>query len=216
MPWELLCGLPDAEREVVLAAMRVRRFGRGDAVFLEGQRGDSLYFISAGHAAVRATTPAGAAVMLSILGPGQAFGELALLKRSSTRTASVEALEQLNTRVLHRDAFIALCGAHPAVERLLSTLLAARVDRLSRHLVEALHLTVEQRLVRRLVETARTYGNTGVVVLPLTQEDVAQLAGTTRPTANAVLNDLRDTGLIEFSRGKIRILDPGGLARRAG
>lgn len=217
MQWELLRGLPDDQREVVLRAMRQRRYTRGQIVFHEGDAGDSVHFVADGHAAVRVTTPAGENATLAVLGPGQAFGELALLRRSSQRTASVEALETLETRVLHRDVFFRLCDERPAVERLLIGLLAARVDRLSRHLVEALHLPVEQRLVRRLLETARLYEPSPAgVVLPLTQEDVAQLAGTTRPTANAVLNELQTAGLLELTRGRVRLIDPAGLRRRSG
>lgn len=217
MQWELLAGLDDAQRDAVLAGMRTRRFARGEIVFHEGDAGDSLHFVASGHLAVRVSTNDGDGALLTVLGPGQAFGELALLRRSAQRTATVSALEPAETRVLHRDVFRQLCQANPAVERMLIAVLAARVDRLSRHLVEALHLPVELRVVRRLVETARSYpqGTQGVV-LPLTQEDVAGLAGTTRPTANTVLRELQDAGLLELARGRITLLDPAGLARRCG
>ncbi len=119
--------------------------------------------------------------------------------------------------MLHRDVFFRLVDQHPAMERLLVGLLAARVDRLSRHLVEALHVPVEQRVVRRLLETARLYpAEADGVVLPLTQEDVAGLAGTTRPTANGILRELQDAGALELTRGKVRLVDLQALARRAG
>lgn len=218
MHWELLGGLPDDERQAVVAAMRTRRFPSGETVFAEGDAGDSVHFIAKGHVAVRITTSSGLSATLSILGPGQAFGEMALLRRSSRRTASVEAVDALETKVLHRDVFFRLAQQHPSVERLLIGLLAARVDRLSRHLLEALHLPVEQRLVRRLLETALLYDDDDGegVVLPLTQDDVAQLTGTTRPTANAVLRELQGDGLIRLSRGRIRLLEPERLRRRAG
>ena len=217
MDWELLRGLDDAQRTALLAGMRARRFARGEVVFHEGDLGDSLHFVVSGRLAVRTATPAGETTTLTVLGPGQAFGEMALLRRSSRRTASVAALEAVETRMLEREVFFRLSEQQPSVERLLVGVLAARVDRLSRHLLEALHLPVEQRLVRRLIETARLYPDDGGgVVLPLTQEDVAGLAGTTRPTANAVLGELQAGGLVELTRGKVRILDAGGLAARAG
>lgn len=215
--WELLRGLDDDQRATVLAGMKPRRFARGETLFHEGDPGDCLHFVASGRLAVRTTTPHGETVTLTVLGPGQALGEMALLRRSSQRSASVVALEQAETRMLHRDVFFRLCDEQPQVERLLVGILAARVDRLSRHLVEALHLPVEQRLVRRLLETARLYPEDQAgVVLPLTQDDIAGLTGTTRPTANAVLRELQDAGLLELTRGKVRLLDRTGLARRAG
>jgi CRP-like cAMP-binding protein len=167
---------------------------------------------------VRVATRDGDTASLAVLGSGQAFGEMALLRTSAQRSASVVALEASETLSLHRDVFFALCNTHPSIERLLVSVLAARVDRLSRHLVEALHLPVEQRIVRRLIETARLYPVEpgSEVVLPLTQDDVAGLAGTTRPTANAVLRELQAAGILELTRGKVRVLDQAALARRAG
>ena len=63
---------------------------------------------------------------------------------------------------------------------------------------------------------AHTYGTDGPAhIVPLTQEDLAGLAGTTRPSANKALRTAEDAGLISVSRGEVRLLDFDGLARRA-
>ena len=215
--WELLRALTPAQAAEVERGMTAQRLARGELLFAEGDPGDCLYFVAAGHLATRVTTPGGDSVTFTVVGPGQALGEMALLRRSSRRSASAVALDAVETLVLHQDVFFRLSAQHPGIERLLVGLLAARVDRLSRHLLEALHLPVEQRLVRRLLETARLYPQeAGGVVLPLTQEDVAGLTGTTRPTANAVLRELQDAGLLELGRGRVRLLDASGLQRRSG
>src|SRR5262249_6668536 len=102
----------------------------------------------------------------------------------------------------------------PAVERLLVGILAARVNRLTTHLVESLSLPVDQRVVRRLCEVARLYAQPGgsTVVVPLTQEDLAGLAGTTRPTVNQVLRRLADNGVLTLGRGRIEVHDLTRLA----
>jgi CRP-like cAMP-binding protein len=213
--WELLSGLSSEERAAVMDKTARRLYRSKDVVFHEGDVGDTLFIIVRGHLAVRMITAAGESTILTILGPGQVTGEMALLRRSALRTASVVALDAVETRALHRHDFFRLCDEQPTVERLMIGLLASRVDRLSRHLVEALHVPVEQRLVRRLVETARLYdsGPDGVV-LPLTQQDMAQLAGTTRPTANAVLRDLENEGLLRLRRGQIQVTDLSRLTSR--
>jgi CRP-like cAMP-binding protein len=59
------------------------------------------------------------------------------------------------------------------------------------------------------------HGSDGAAEIPLTQEEVAGLAGTTRGTVNAVLRDAQASGYIELARGRIRVLDPDGLMRKA-
>jgi hypothetical protein len=84
--------------------------------------------------------------------------------------------------------------------------------------LEALYLPVERRVLRRLDELAQFYGSgaDGPVEIPLTQEEVAGLAGTSRASVNAVLGDAQISGLVALRRGKITIVDPAGLAARAG
>jgi CRP-like cAMP-binding protein len=215
--WELLAGLTDQQRDAVLATTRARRFLAKEVLFLEGEPGDTLHFVVSGRVAVRALTPSGENATFALMGPGQALGEMALLRKSMTRSASAYALEDVETRALHRDDFFRLCDAQPAVERVLVSVLAARVDRLSHHLMDALYRSVEERVARRLLETARLYPDAGDgLVLPLTQQDIASLAGTTRPTANIVLNELQSLGVVALSRGKVVIRDLRKLAAHAG
>jgi len=102
-----------------------------------------------------------------------------------------------------------MVAEHPTVERLLVGILAARVNRLTTHLVDSLSLPVDQRVVRRLVEVCRVYAapDATAVVVPLTQEDLAGLAGTTRPTVNTVLRRLAGDGVVSLSRGRIEVHD---------
>jgi CRP-like cAMP-binding protein len=141
---------------------------------------------------------------------------MALLRRSSTRTATAVALEAVTTLSLEQEAFDRLCAEQPSVERLLVGVLASRVERLSRHLNEALYLSVDKRIMRRLIELSRVYGTgAAAVTVPLTQEDLAGLAGTTRPTVNLLLRKLQQDGVVALSRGRIDILNPTALDRAA-
>jgi CRP-like cAMP-binding protein len=117
---------------------------------------------------------------------------------------------------LHRRDFEDLRRSDPSVERLLVEALSTRVGRLTGHLVEALYEPVEVRLVRRLLSLTRTYPDTdGKITVPLTQEDLASMAGTTRPTANRVLKELEDAGTVAVARGRIEVLDVDALERSA-
>src|SRR3990170_7739580 len=219
MELHLLGSLSADERAQVLAAATARRFGRGDVVFHEGEPGESLHLVRSGHLAVHVSTPAGDSATLSVLSPGDAFGELALLGGRHLRTATVVALEASETLALSRSAFDSLRRAHPAVEQVLARALALRVEVLSQALLEALYVPVDQRVVRRLVDLAATYGGevaaSSPVVIPITQDDLAGMAGTTRPTTNQVLQRLADEGVLGLGRGRIELRDLPALRRKA-
>lgn len=102
--------------------------------------------------------------------------------------------------------------SHPAVDRLLIDVLAQRVRRLSDQLVEALYSPVEARVARRLLHAAERWGGAidGTVV-PLTQEDLAGMAGTTRPTVSRVVGQFVEMGLVTVSRGRVALVDTAGL-----
>jgi CRP/FNR family cyclic AMP-dependent transcriptional regulator len=213
---DLIEALPVEARRQLLAEMRRRRFKRGEVVFHEGDPGDTLHVIDKGHVAIRATTTMGEVATFAVLGPGDAFGDQALLTLDTRRTASAVAIDATETRSLSREGFDRLRSTEPAVDRFLIEVLAAQVRRLSAHLVDALYASADVRIMRRLVELADTFATTdGTCVIPLTQDDVASLAGVARPTANRVLKAAEADGMLEVRRGRIDIVDRDELSRRA-
>ena len=155
---------------------------------------------------------------LSLLSPGDAFGELALLNTTHHRTATVVALVPSETLSLSRSDFSALRAAHPGVEQMLVQLLARRIEELSGALLEALHLGADRRVMRQLLLLGSAYQDDqrGPVTIPLTQLELAGMAGTTRPTVNQVLQRLLTERIIALGRGRIELLDVDALRRRSG
>jgi CRP/FNR family cyclic AMP-dependent transcriptional regulator len=97
----------------------------------------------------------------------------------------------------------------------LISILAGQVRRLSRHLLEALYVPADKRVLRRLLEVGRLYrGGDGPAVVPLTQEDLAGLAGTSRATVNRVLREEEARGTVKLGRGRTTLLDEDTIARR--
>jgi CRP-like cAMP-binding protein len=97
----------------------------------------------------------------------------------------------------------------------LIAILAAEVRRLSQHLVEALYVSADKRVLRRLVEMTAIFGHgDSAAVVPLTQEDLAGLAGTSRATVNRVLREEEARGTLELGRGRTTVLNADELARR--
>jgi CRP-like cAMP-binding protein len=153
-----------------------------------------------------------------VRGPGESFGEMALVGEKAGRAATVEALEEAETLCVYEKEFARLRHEHPAVNEFLISLLAAELRIMNQRLLEALYLPVERRLLRRLSELSQLYKVEAhdIVDIPLTQEELAELVGTSRATVNAVLGDAQTRGLVELRRGKVRIVDHAGLAARAG
>jgi CRP-like cAMP-binding protein len=210
----LLDVLTEEERRGVLATTRRRRFKRNEVVFHDGDPGDTLHLLVEGHVAIRITTPLGDEAMLRVFGPADYFGELALLTAGPRRGTAI-SLDGSETLSLHRDDFEALRATTPAINALLTDALVGEVRRLSAALIEALYVPVERRVWLRLNELVELYGDEPPVVVPLTQDDIAQLAGTTRPTANRVLRAGEEQGVLRLARGRIDVLDRAALQQLA-
>src|SRR5580692_1769000 len=207
-----LLGLEEPVRREVLAVAAWRRFDRGVVLFHEGEAGGSLHVLMRGRVAVRVMTPDGDTATLNVIGPGAAFGELSLLGPAAQRTATVQAIEPAQTLVLQRADFERLRRSYPSVDRLMVDYLAAQVRRLSERLTEALCFEARIRVLRRLLELDSVFERGPVAV---TQEEIATMAGTTRPTVNRVMQDLAEAGIVELGRGRFTVADPAALARAA-
>jgi CRP-like cAMP-binding protein len=219
--WALFDVVDPEEARAVLAQARRRRFASGEVIFHEGDPGDTMHLIDKGRVAVRITTPLGETATLRILGPGAFFGELALIS-PSPRNATIVALEPVETMGLHRDHVAELRRDHPAVDRVLLEAAVLEVRRLSTQLVEALYLPVPKRLARRLLELSAHYGPGArttephdPTLIPLTQDDIAELCGTSRQTVNKLLRDLAERGAVTVARGKVSVADRKVLERLA-
>ena len=212
MKWALLEGVPEEDVRALLSIARRRKFSRGEVVFHENDPADTLHLVDKGRFAVRTQTALGDTAILAVLGAGDMFGELALLGGEQRRSATVSALEPAETRSVHQVDFERLRREHPETSSVIIGILSGQVRRLSRHLLDALYVPADKRVLRRLVEIAALYDD-GVV--PLTQEDLAGLAGTSRATVNRVLREEEARGTVELGRGRTSVLDTDALSSRA-
>lgn len=218
MEWPLLDGVPEDARRQLLAAARRRKFEKGEIVFHEGDPGDTLHLVATGRFAVRVTTVTGDTVLLTLLGPGDFFGLLALLTTGTARrSAGIRALDRAETLAVRREELEALRTTHPSVDDVLLRVLGHHVRRLTDALTEILSTPADVRVLRRVLDAALLWGGPvpGTVV-PLTQEELGQLAGTTRATTNQVLRQAEELGEVAIARAKVTLIDPEAMSRRAG
>jgi len=212
----LLRSLPDTERRDIIANARRRRFGRREVIFHEGDPGNSVHIVVKGHIGIRATTPLGDVAMLRVLGVDDFFGELALLD-SAPRSATAFALGPAETFAIRKEHFDQLRASSSDAHVALTVTLASEVRRLAASLVEALYVPIELRLWRRVLELAEVFDASAgdPTTIPLTQEELAQLAGTTRSTANRMLRDAEAHGAVTLRRGELTVIDSEWIRRRS-
>ena len=214
MEWRFFEGIPGDDVRAVLALARRRTYRRREVVFHRHDPADSVHLIVKGRYDVRVVTPLGDTISLGIRGPGEAFGELAVMTEGE-RSATVTALEPGETLVVRGSELRRLARRHPSVDEVLVRLLAERVAFLSERLVEAYTVGAETRVARRVLELARVFSSPPPVTIPLIQEDIAALAGTSRATVNRVLRDAERSGIVELRRGRTVVLDELALTRLA-
>jgi CRP/FNR family transcriptional regulator, cyclic AMP receptor protein len=214
----LFAGLDSASLGVVSAALRPRRFRRGEVIFHIGDPGDTLFVIVSGQAKVTVPADDGSEpAILTTLGPGGFFGELALLDEAP-RSATIVAMDAMETATLRRDTFYGLIDSQPDLRRALLASLAGEIRRLTAQ-VEDLHfLDLPGRLARHLLrDVAAVAGRspddvtdlTGSYRLPwrITQAELASMIGGSRQSVNRLLADLVADGTIQFEDDDLVITD---------
>jgi CRP/FNR family transcriptional regulator, cyclic AMP receptor protein len=216
------CGLfgaaDEAAIEMLVRVLRVRRFRKGETIFHQGDPGDALFVVDTGSVKVVLPSDEGAEpAIVAILGPGEFFGELAILD-GAPHSATIVAVEPTETLVLHRDAFLSLIDSDAGLRRALLASLAAEIRRLTGH-VEDLHfLDLPGRLASRILRLAESSGTkapdgTVRIAWPYTQSELAGMIGGSRQSVNRLLADLADQGLVHLDREQLVILDADRLAR---
>lgn len=193
-----------------------RRFEAGEAVFHEGDASDTCYVIRSGHArAVRAHQD-GRSITLAQFGPGDIFGELAMLDEER-RSATIETLEAMEAIAILGADMRRLLREHPDISVKLIVALGRRLRETNERLTRQSFQTVQSRVATalgQLVTAAQAEGALGQdVLINSTQAELAQLAGSSRESASRFLAVLERAGIITQGRGKLIVHDPAALER---
>jgi CRP/FNR family transcriptional regulator, cyclic AMP receptor protein len=215
----LFSGLTSDELEGLAALMRPRAYNRDEVIYLKGDPGTAFYVIASGRVNIALTSPEGKEIIIRRLGPGDFHGELALLD-DQPRSADSVASEPSVLLVLQRDAFRQFLHDHPeAATKLLGTV-SSYLRRNAELIQDATFLDVPARLARILLELASEPGSDALpppgTVIPdkMRQSELASLVGVTRESVNKWLGSFEKQGLINYDKGQITLLRPGGLKQR--
>lgn len=198
------------------AQLRRRAFRRGTIIFHKDQAGDALYVVDSGRIRIFLPTPGGEELTVDVAGPGDVFGELALLD-GRPRSASAESLEDAITFSISREEFQKYLARNPRLAVSLVELLSSRLRHVTEYAESLAFLDVHARLARMLLEMAERYGvqKDGTEIdFDLTQADLGTMVGATRERVNRALAAFRAQGLIELRGRKIVLLDTNRLRQR--
>ncbi|HQX07298.1 MAG TPA: Crp/Fnr family transcriptional regulator [Zoogloea sp.] len=199
---DLFDGLSDEQAEVLKGRSRIRSFAPNTIVVNEGDDGSSLFVVQSGSLKVFLTDNVGREVTLSLLDPGDYFGELALLD-DAPRSASVIALTRSEVLQIPRVAFLALIEAHPACMQIVVRNLVGRIRTLTESVRSLALVDVFGRISRIFDSLAVEEDGVGIIDRRLTQQDLANMVGASREMVNRILRDMVSGGYVEIEPQRI-------------
>lgn len=193
-----------------------RRFQADEVVFREGDASSTAYIIRSGRARAIRQHGDGRSITLAHFGPGDIFGELAMLD-DERRSATVETLEPSEAIAILGADMRRLLREHPDLAVKLVISLGRRLRETNERLARQSFQSVQSRVaavLSQLVAAAREEGSgEGDVLITSTQADLARLAGSSRESASRFLAVLERAGIITQGRGRLTIHDPAALER---
>ncbi|HEX2914452.1 MAG TPA: Crp/Fnr family transcriptional regulator [Chloroflexia bacterium] len=210
--------LQHEELQELSGRLKKRTYRPGETIFHKDDAGTTMYIINEGTVKVSVPSEVGTEMILSILSSGDFFGELSLFD-GKPRSATVTSSGTTEVFVLHREDFIDFVSKHPKVSLQIISALSSRIRRTDTLVEDVVFLDIPARLAKKLLELSRSHGKklpTGSIEidLRLTQQDIANMLGTTRESVNRQLVAFQERGFISIDRQRITVIKPGELEKR--
>jgi len=213
---DLFRKLSDRELDDLVRAVQLRRVAAHETLCHKGDPGNQLFLIVDGVVKAQTTSSSGDDIVFSIMGPGEMFGELALL-RGGKRTASVIAIRDCTLIVIDRRELFPFLRRNPDAALKLLEVLAARVDRLTAKVEDKTFLNLPQRLAKCLFELVERWGQKTPDGLRIeqrfSQSELGDLVATTRESINKQMKTWQKEGVATMNGGYVTILDEKALER---
>lgn len=207
----LLKHLEEAELDQLLKFAKLRRARPGEVLFQKGDPGDGLLGILKGRIKISTISAEGKEIVLNILGPGELFGEIALID-GKDRSADATVMENAELVVIDARDFMPFLEARPDLTTRLLVMLCERVRWVNDLYEDAVFMHLPARLAKHLMRLGDTFGAEADdgslrINLKLSQQDLGNLMGTTRESVNKQMRGWIDDGVVEVDSGYITIRD---------
>ncbi len=212
-----LAQLSPDDREALSVLGHRRRYRRGATLFTEGDHSSHIVVVLSGRIRVSYMTEAGREIVFAIKEEGDLLGELSAID-GRPRSATASTLGAAEVLVVEGVDFMTFVGTHPQAGLLLLRMISDRLRDADRRQVEFGALDTVERVIRRLVELARTEGTTPAdgdgIFVAIAQQELAAWTGASREAVNKALAVLRGPGWISTRRNGIVLHDLAALERR--
>jgi len=213
----LFTALDDAAAVSLRASMDSVKISKGGILFKEGDSGEHVYVIVEGKLKLGTSSGDGRENLLSILGPGEMFGELSLFD-PGPRTSAATAVTDAKLLSLSHEKLIPWLLENPDVSLQLLARLAQRLRRTNEAVGDLVFSDVPGRVAKALIDLGERFGKQtpeGLFVQhELTQEELAQLVGASRETVNKALADFAGRGWLRLEGRAVLITDLERLSKR--
>jgi CRP-like cAMP-binding protein len=206
----LFAGLTSQERALLERRLVKQHHEKDDYLFFEGEPAEWLLIVVEGRVKMIKHSESGRETILATFGPGQVVGEVGVLA-GETYPATAQVLEPSVTLSVSRDAYAELVRSHPALAWALIVELGRRLQNAHEKLRSFAVEKVERRVARVLLRMANTTGErlpdgSVRITVPLSRQDIADMAGTVVETAIRTMSKFQKQGLIETREGHIVLL----------
>ncbi|AZR74903.1 hypothetical protein BBF96_10840 [Anoxybacter fermentans] len=199
-------GLTDEELTRVIEIMVIRQFERNVIIFFEGEVGDNFYLVLSGEVRIYKISPDGREKNLALIGPGDFFGEMALIDKK-TRSATAETMSKTRLGVIHQKHFSDLIDQYPEIALKMIVQLTERLRRANQQIESLTFKDVQGRLVQFLLQYADENEDDDPVPLKkrVTHQIIANQIGASRETVSRILSQLQKEGYITIKNRLIYI-----------
>jgi CRP/FNR family transcriptional regulator len=215
----LFQGLSDADMQAIGHATTMTRCSRGQQILSPDDPPDRIHIIKQGRIRLYRTTPDGKQLTLDIHEKGTILGDMAMLGQDRVPEAYAEAIDDGVICTIAPDELRSLIERYPIIGINIIRHLSGRLQAAERELEAMAYQRVDQRLARRLIDLAARFGvetERGTLIRArLTQQELAELVGTTRETLAHTLSDLRRRGILDTEHHQVVIRDAERLAEIA-
>jgi CRP-like cAMP-binding protein len=185
----------------ITVGKRELNFRKGEKIFAQGDRADSIYFIQSGRIKITVVSSGGKEAVLAMAGPHDFFGEGALVNQS-LRVSTATTLEPSTIFRIEKGTMIRSLHEQPELSEKFTALLLTRNINLEEDLCDQLFNHSEKRLARVLLKLARLRENDlaqDASIPVLSHETLAEMVGTTRSRITHFMNKFRTMGLIDYN-----------------
>ena len=209
----LFSGLDAEERAAIAAQARIRTFEAGETVFNLGSPGDHMMAVLSGTIRISVPSPDGKELVLTIIQPGEVFGELAVLD-GKERSADAIAENACTLAMLYRSDVLSFFERNPSAWLKLVEVLCQRLRRTDQAFAEVALLQFPIRLAKMMLRLAEVRTNSTPATaakIHFSQRELANMVGGARESVNRCLRNWQRRGIVQIAEGSIVVMNQDAL-----